>query len=244
MGEKSNGSNAEVNGTSEGAARASALLAQRFPTVVHTDLGGEADKMHFHLVSWAEGINESNGRLFLPGPDSVASGFVSSAAGRDWRLVGGPRPGDDSEQRASFAVLADKLASHMERRARDRAANRRQVPSSSDHHEGGLSVAPRPGTVLRTWHGLPVAGEDSGETVVVHLEAIRVIRHLKKSLRSEVQRAFLANLEMRPDLASSLGVHGEGTYLARELGLSEANVRQLLARIRAAVTGLDFDDAA
>jgi hypothetical protein len=225
------------------AAKASLLLAERFPAVV-PDVGGVVGAMHYYLVSQAERVNESTGRPFLSEPDTVATGFVESVARRKWRLAGGSEPGTERQQREAFDLLVYKLAAHMERRARDRAVNRREVPSSSDHHEGGLSVVARPGSSRRTLRGLPAAANDPAEAVVVHLDTVRVIRHVKQTLRSEAQRTFLSKLEKRPDLAHSLGVHGEWPFIAAELGISPMAARQLLSRIRAAVAALDADDAA
>ena len=229
----------------EQSATASDLLAERCPAVL-TCLGDEAGTgaMHHHLVSHAERVNESAGRRFLSEPDTVAAGFVEGVARRNWRLVGGAEPGTDREQRKAFELLAGKLAAHMERRARDRAVNRHEVPSSSDRHEGGLSFVVRPGSALRTWGGLAAGADDPAEAVVVHLDTVRVIRHIKQTLCSDRQRVFLSKLEKRPDLAHSIGVHGQWSFIAEELEISQTAARQLLSRIRAAVAANDFDEAA
>lgn len=231
----------------EGIAVASSLLKARFPaisdwvdgTAKHSGPGGS---WVFHLaVSQAEGQALAS----HPSPYKIASTFVANLARSDWHALGRLSPGNEGKQHQHFNVVVSLLAQHISIRARDLAPFRREVASPSDRADSNrLLVRARSGSELRTWRGLPAIEVDPADAVVVHLHAVRVIRHLKKTLRSEAQKAFLDRVEKDPALAHSLGVHGQWGYIAEELGISQGSARQLLSRIRAAIETLGKDDAA
>jgi hypothetical protein len=160
----------------------------------------------------------------------VAAGFVASQADGGWRLIGGAVPGDESEQRRSFETLVVALSCHLSKRARERAANRREVATG-----GRIDSGPT------TSSGF---GGDPASTVVARMEVFRELRRLHNLMTSDAQRRYLEALAARPDLWDSIGVHGEWAYIAEQLGLSQVNVRQLHRRIRAAVDTQAGPDAA
>lgn len=243
----------ETSGDNLPSAMASQLLAERFPSVL-SDVEGKAESMYFHLVSRAECVNELNGLRFLNEPDTVAASFVLGAAKRDWVLVGRAEPGDESEQRSTFARLAVELARHMRTRTDDRAVNRREVPasvigrrsaSSNDgREETGLYALAAAEVIERPWPGRATPPEDPADAVIASIEAKRLFVYLRKTLRSEAQRRFVAQLESHPELWDSLAAHGELKVIAEACGLSHDNVRALLSRMRAELKHSDFDDAA
>jgi hypothetical protein len=76
------------------------------------------------------------------------------------------------------------------------------------------------------------------------MEVYRQLRWLRGLLTSDAQRRYLEALAAHPEVWDSIGVPGEGAFLAEQLGLSRANARQLHSRIRGLLRAEDGPDAA
>lgn len=212
-----------------GIADASAWLVGRFPDLsAEAEFAGRPELVFCHLVSRAEAVSEQAGRRFLPDPDTVAANVVNQCARleAEGRRVLLPDPG--SGECSEFALLVTKVAHALEKRAGGRAASRREIPSSD----------------TLSWSRARMDVVDPEEAVIVKLSIARAITNLHKVITAPAQRAFLEAVLKRPDLIDSLGAHGEGSFVAAEVGVSPVCARQLLKRIRAAAAACDPLEAA